>query len=94
MRLGVDMHGHWSFIGHSQQELRLIHTARRLYQRSSSNPTKQRQDLARRFAAAVKIIKEKNGESIPDDLAKLQSKLEEYQDLLDKWGLKDYQVLW
>jgi hypothetical protein len=41
-------------------ELKLIHTIRRLYQRSSSSTTtKQKQDLARRFSVAAKILKEK-----------------------------------
>ena len=44
----------------SYDELKLIHTARRLYQRSGVPlTTKTRQDLARRFATAHHILKEK-----------------------------------
>ena len=74
-------------------ELKLIHTARRLYQRSSSSTTtKQKQDLARRFSTAHRLIREKNGGELPLDLKELQSQLEAYQEHLDHWGLKDYQV--
>lgn len=76
----------------SYEDLKLIHTVRRLYQRSSSGiSTIRKQDLARRFAAAYRIFKEKNTD-IPADLAALQKRLELYQDALDIWGLKDYQV--
>jgi glycerol-3-phosphate O-acyltransferase/dihydroxyacetone phosphate acyltransferase len=43
-------------------ELKLIHTVRRLYQRSSSSTTTlQKQDLARRFSVATKLLKDKYG---------------------------------
>jgi len=100
-------------------ELKLIHTVRRLYQRSSSEmSTKDKQDLARRFSVAFKLLKEhfKHGKAhhasmitdgkdsqleaknnpnyfLPDDLQRLVLKLESYQDKLDYWGLKDYQLL-
>ena len=77
----------------SYDELKLIHTARRLYQRSGvALTTKTRQDLARRFATAHHILKEKFPNELPADLAELQSKLEEYQDTLTRWGIYDYQV--
>jgi glycerol-3-phosphate O-acyltransferase / dihydroxyacetone phosphate acyltransferase len=79
-------------------ELKMIHTARRLYQRPASGiTTGDKQDLARRFNAAHRILlereKEKCGVSkLPADLADLQKRLEEYQDVLTLWGLKDYQI--
>jgi len=77
----------------SYDELKSIHTARRLYQRSGvSLTTKTRQDLARRFATAHHILKEKFPNELPTDLAELQSKLEAYQETLETWGIYDYQV--
>lgn len=77
----------------SYGELKLIHTFRRLYQGSHYHTTTtQKQDLARRFAMAFRLIKEKFGDNLPEDLASLKSKLEAYQKTLDRWGLKDYQV--
>lgn len=79
-------------------ELKLIHTARRLYQRPASGiTTGDKQDLARRFNAAHRILlereKERCGESkLPADLLALQKRLEDYQDELTLWGLKDYQI--
>ena len=79
-------------------ELKLIHTARRLYQRPSSGiTTGDKQDLARRFNAAHRILlereKDRCGESkLPSDLLALQRRLEDYQDELTRWGLKDYQI--
>ncbi|RYG66579.1 hypothetical protein EON64_09440, partial [archaeon] len=76
-------------------ELKLIHTARRLY---PLNPvglsTKVKQDLARRFSVGYRLLKEKYADKgLPSDLLELQGKLEHYQELLDHWGLKDYQLL-
>ena len=81
-------------------ELKIIHTARRLYQRAGSSATmttKKRQDLARRFSIALRIIKERytsdtSTSKFPEDLKVLQEKLEEYQETLTKWGIYDYQV--
>lgn len=79
-------------------ELKMIHTARRLYQRPASGiTTGDKQDLARRFNAAHRILlereKEKCGHSrLPSDLQQLQERLEKYQDVLTLWGLKDYQI--
>lgn len=77
-------------------ELKLIHTTRRLYQRPSSKEgsTKEKQDLARRFSAAYKILKERYDEDgFPQDIQVLIEKLEVYQNILDKWGLRDYQLI-
>lgn len=101
-------------------ELKLIHTVRRLYQRSSTEmSTKDKQDLARRFSVAFRLLREhfKHGKAqhasmitdghdnassdakqnpyffLPDDLQQLIMKLDSYQDKLDYWGLKDYQLL-
>lgn len=74
-------------------ELKLIHTIRRLYQRSSlSTTTKEKQDLARRFAVAAKLMREKFNDNLPEDIQQLIVKVDEYQNLLDQWGLKDYQL--
>jgi glycerol-3-phosphate O-acyltransferase / dihydroxyacetone phosphate acyltransferase len=77
------------------EELKLIHTARRLYQKASVRmmSTKQRQDLARRFASAYRLLKERFGEDLPDDLRDLQQRVERYQEHLDELGLRDYQVV-
>jgi glycerol-3-phosphate O-acyltransferase/dihydroxyacetone phosphate acyltransferase len=72
-------------------ELKMIHTVRRLYQRSTSTPTIWKQDIARRFSVAYKLVKDKYGD-LPDDLKELQKKIENYQDILERWGLRDYQV--
>lgn len=72
--------------------LKLVHTARRLYSRhpSNSTSTKIKQDLARRFSIGYRMISEKFGEQ--EDLRKLEASMEKYQDTLDAWALKDYQV--
>ena len=77
------------------EELRLIHTARRLYQKASLHNISmaQRQDLARRFAAAYRVLKEKYSDDFPDDLRDLQKRIEDYQDILEDLGLRDYQVV-
>ena len=78
-------------------ELKLLHTARRLYQDPTSIiSTKEKQDLARRFSVGFTIIRNTHGvgpeKILPDDLQKLVKHLEEYQNILDEWGLRDYQV--
>eukprot|EP00602_Paraphysomonas_sp_CaronLab_P007148 CAMPEP_0185032692 /NCGR_PEP_ID=MMETSP1103-20130426/20972_1 /TAXON_ID=36769 /ORGANISM="Paraphysomonas bandaiensis, Strain Caron Lab Isolate" /LENGTH=564 /DNA_ID=CAMNT_0027568675 /DNA_START=349 /DNA_END=2043 /DNA_ORIENTATION=- len=78
-------------------ELKLLHTARRLYQ----NPTKvistqEKQNLARRFSVGFSIIRDKHGEgsekTLPNDIEKVRKRLAEYQASLDEWGLRDYQI--
>lgn len=73
-------------------ELKLIHTVRRLYQRSKNVPTITKQDIARRFSVAYRIMKDNNNGELPADLKELQEKVEHYQDILERWGLRDYQV--
>lgn len=81
------------------QELKLIHTARRLFPYNAAKlSTQTKLDLARRFSYAWKLIKEKyhypaQSELLPEDLVSLQGHLIAYQDALDHWGLKDYQLL-
>ena len=73
--------------------LKLVHTTRRLYQRATAGiSTKQKQDLARRFAMAQRLLKEKYGSLLPQDLQDLQTALEDYQNTLSTWGIYDYQV--
>lgn len=82
-------------------ELKLVHTARRLYQSqrlyaprgATGSTTKLKHDLARRFAVAYKLIEQKNGGTLPDDLAEMKAKLESYQKTLERWGLYDYQLM-
>lgn len=75
------------------EQLTLIHTVRRLYQREGSGlKTNQKQDLARRFSAAYKMILEKNGGALPAELQALQREVEDYQATLSYWGIYDYQV--
>lgn len=77
-------------------DLKLLHTARRLYQTSANSfSTKQKQDLARRFAVGYHILSDKfasEGKEMPKDIQDMKHELEKYQDLLDEWGLRDYQV--
>lgn len=75
------------------EQLTMIHTVRRLYQREGSGlKTNQKQDLARRFSAAYKLILEKHGGTLPPDLQAVQRDVEEYQATLSHWGIYDYQV--
>jgi glycerol-3-phosphate O-acyltransferase/dihydroxyacetone phosphate acyltransferase len=74
-------------------ELLLIHTMRRLYQRSSAGFTlKRKQDLARRFSVAFRLMKDKYKRGLPGDVVKLKDRLEDYQAKLQQWGIYDYQV--
>lgn len=74
------------------ESLKLIHLARRLYSKHPSNKpsTKSKQDLARRFATGYKLIKDR----FPDaaDIKALEDNMTKYQEELDKWALRDYQV--
>jgi len=75
------------------EDLQLIHTVRRLYKRPAQTVSiRERQDLSRRFAVAVRIIKKNNGGELPADLLALKERVSEYQKKLDYWGLKDYQI--
>ena len=74
-------------------DLRLIHTIRRLYQRGTSSVTTiQKQDLARRFSVSIQLLKEKYKDGLPQDLLDCKKRLEDYENTLDTWGLKDYQI--
>lgn len=80
-------------------ELKLIHTVRRVYQRTPSammpsNPTKYRQDMARRMSVGYQLLKDKyNGEEyLPQEVLDLKKRFEDYQDTLEQWGIRDYQV--
>jgi glycerol-3-phosphate O-acyltransferase/dihydroxyacetone phosphate acyltransferase len=74
-------------------ELKLLHTVRRLYVRSPVGlSTHVRQDLSRRFSTAYRLIREKYGGTLPPELLELQERIQQYQTSLDSWGLKDYQV--
>lgn len=80
-------------------ELKLLHTVRRVYQKTPTammpnNPTKYRQDLARRFSVGYQLLKQKYGdeEHLPQDILDIKARFEAYQDTIEKWGLRDYQV--
>lgn len=106
---------------HDYGDLKLVHTARRLYQRSATSmSTKDKQDLARRFSEAYKLLKDRYKDTgFPEDvksvLAKVRKRnvflfcidqhainnshsfptrnqIKDYQDALDQWGLRDYQL--
>lgn len=73
-------------------ELKLLHTVRRLLQRSGEDSTKRKQDMSRRLSTAFTLLKESpNG--VPQELVELKDRLLRYQEQLSEWGLKDYQVL-
>jgi len=78
-------------------ELKLLHTARRLYQNPTKViSTKEKQDLARRFSVGFSIVRESHGrgtdKALPDDIENAKLRLAAYQESLDEWGLRDYQV--
>lgn len=77
-------------------ELKLIHTVRRLYQRNATiMSTKAKQDIAKRFSVAFKLLKERYKDSpdgLPADVKSLIEHVESYQQKLDQWGLRDYQL--
>ena len=71
--------------------------------------TKKKQDLARRFSVAHRVLKEKFSDHVgagvgadqstkgsfvgfPEDIQLLAQKVEAYQEQLDHWGLRDYQL--
>lgn len=74
-------------------QLLLVHTARRLYQRSSSGTsTDQKQDMSRRFSFGIRILQDKYRNKMPEDLKKAKEGLEAYAETLKYWGIFDYQV--
>lgn len=74
------------------QVLKLIHTARRLYRKPAEKfNIVMRQEMSRRFSIAYSMILKKY-KTLPSDLEDLKKGLEAYQDALDHWGLKDYQI--
>ena len=81
---------------HDYNDLKLVHTIRRLYQRSATSmTTKQKQDLARRWSEAYKQLKERYKDAeggMPADIQEVLTKVEAYQEALDRWGLRDYQL--
>lgn len=79
---------------HDYGDLKLVHTVRRLHQRSATSmSTKDKQDLARRWSEAYKVLKERYKDSgFPEDIQSVLTKVKDYQDALDQWGLRDYQL--
>jgi len=79
-------------------ELKMIHTIRRLFQRNpTSMSTKAKQDLARRWSAAFRLLKDRFKTSegsfdYPEDIRDVLYRIQKYQDALDRWGLKDHQL--
>ncbi len=63
---------------HDYGDLKLVHTARRLYQRSATSmSTKDKQDLARRFSEAYKLLKERYKDTgFPDDVKSVLAKVD------------------
>jgi len=71
------------------ESLQLVHTARRLYQRSGIQG-KEKQDLLRRFAAGYKILMD-SGDP-PPAWIDLQKRITAYRRELRDLGIRDYQV--
>jgi glycerol-3-phosphate O-acyltransferase/dihydroxyacetone phosphate acyltransferase len=71
------------------ESLQIIHTARRLYQRSGIQG-KEKQDLLRRFAAGYKILMD-SGDP-PRTWVELQTRIKAYRRELRDLGIRDYQV--
>lgn len=67
---------------HDYGDLKLVHTARRLYQRSATSmSTKDKQDLARRFSEAYKLLKERYKDTgFPEDVRNVLAKVREMCD--------------
>ena len=88
------------------EDLRLVHTFRRLYQSPTAIvTTAQKQDLARRLSMGYRILKERStsrpqdsgagsdeGRVLAREMKELRARLEAYESVLSEWGLKDYQV--
>mmetsp|Transcript_29404 Transcript_29404/g.94399 ORF Transcript_29404/g.94399 Transcript_29404/m.94399 type:complete len:649 (-) Transcript_29404:820-2766(-) len=73
--------------------MKLIHTARRIWVQDAANMgASQKQDLSRRFAEGCKLLEVNEDEKIRKGLADVEKRLQAYQDRLDQFGLKDYQV--
>ena len=62
---------------HDYGDLKLVHTVRRLYQRSATSmSTKDKQDLARRFSEGYKLLKERYKDTgFPDDVKSVLTKV-------------------
>ena len=71
--------------------LLLIHTARRLYQRRGLK-SKEKQDMARRFAEGYKMLMLMVQGDPPQAWLDLQERVVAYQQELRDLGIKDYQV--
>lgn len=71
--------------------LRLVCTARRLYQ-SREESAFEKQDLNRRFAEAYKQLLLRTKGEFPPEWRELQERIVDYQDDLDYLGVRDYQV--
>ncbi|KAG7360385.1 acyltransferase [Nitzschia inconspicua] len=71
------------------ESLQIVHTARRLYQRSGVQG-KEKQDLLRRFAAGYKILM-LTGDP-PAEWVDLQDRIAAYRRELRDLGIRDYQV--
>lgn len=76
------------------EQLTMIHTVRRLYQRADQNTITigQKQDLARRFSVAYRLMQDRNNGKLPLELQELEVEIQRYQEKLNDWGIYDYQV--
>jgi len=72
--------------------MKIILTARRLYQRTEQ-PAAQKQDLNRRFAEGYKIILYNSNGNPPNEWLEMQKRLISYQAELEALGIKCYQVI-
>lgn len=74
--------------------LHLVYTARRLFQKDNWLPTpSEKMDMNRRFAEGYKMLIQRYGDSLPQEMKTLEGRLMDYQKTLHDLGLRDYQVL-
>lgn len=73
--------------------LHLVYTARRLFQKDNWLPSpSEKMDMNRRFAEGYKMLIQKYGDDLPDEMKQLESRIMDYQKTLHGLGLRDYQV--
>lgn len=73
------------------ESMKLVLTARRLYQKKNLN-AQEKQDISRRFAEGYKMLVLKAKGNPPQEWLSLQERIVNYQNELSDIGIKDYQV--
>ena len=79
---------------HDYGDLKLVHTVRRLYQRSATSmSTKDKQDLARRFSEGYKLLKERYKDTgFPDDVKSVLTKVNTSKSLKNAYLRSQFHV--